>query len=1166
MNFAIETLRLQFAAVAGSIPLFALQAAALLGMLGAALVLTRQSGRPIYGREIYLGVALGVVAYTISWFVSDFMRGAVKPNLSIDILILAGLLGGWRGGLACLTIMIGARLQFGGTANIVPALIDNGTQLLMGCLLRRYLHPGLLQVFSGRTVLIVWGGRILATYAGLVLAAAVADMSGEALGRLAVMRTVMLPLSLFILYSALLMVYVDAQIDRHHERERQLYDKHRHGALALAESEARFRSLFDNSPAALSFADPQGRILGNNARFVQLFGYRREDMPTLADWFRLAYPDPDYRREVLARWDAELRQAMHEQRDITPGKYRVSCKDGRVRTVVIDAAVIGSDILTSFRDVTEQEAAEAGLRESEERLRNLFERVENISVQAYDEDRRVIYWNKASEVLYGYSAEEAFGRRLEDLIIPPAMKSHVVAGVCNWLQAGVPIPAGELELLRKDGATIAVFSSHVMMQTRHGREMYCVDIDLTEIRQAHERLKLAASVFTHSREGIVITSPQGRIIDLNARFCEICGYEREALIGRKGEDVLLSELHGPAFYTALRQDLADRGQWSGEIWNRRENGDLYASMLSVNAVRDTDGTVTHYVALASDVTSQRTQEKQLAHAANYDALTSLPNRKLLSEQLNEAIRKAARSGRGLAVVYLDLDSFKQVNDRYGQDIGNQLLMLVAQRVRGALREADLLARLGGDEFVAVLENQASAAACSALLEDMLTAVSVPVTVENHCLEVSASLGVTFYPQGLDVDADLLLRQADQAMYQAKLAGKNRYALFDAAHDRDLRGNFETREAVRLALQLGQFVLYYQPKVNLRSGEVIGCEALIRWQHPERGLLPPSAFLPVVEGSDLAVEIDEWVIDTALAQLAAWSADGLELGVSVNVGARQLLQPGFEQRLAVRLRAHPGVRPEQLEVEVLESSALADLARAGQVIKVCRELGVGFAIDDFGTGYSSLTYLKHLPVGVLKIDQSFVREMLCDRDSIAILEGIIDLASAFDRKVIAEGVETSEHAAMLLRLGCVHAQGYGIARPMPAGALPAWIASWRPEAEWADIRRVRREELPILHVIVEYRAWLTELEDHLLRSSALGPPPVMAWACLPADQRQTAARETQHQLHLLVGELLSLKAANRSQGALARLAELVALRDRLADEMLGMLHRAADERRCDVLAA
>ena len=334
-----------------------------------------------------------------------------------------------------------------------------------------------------------------------------------------------------------------------------------------------------------------------------------------------------------------------------------------------------------------------------------------------------------------------------------------------------------------------------------------------------------------------------------------------------------------------------------------------------------------------------------------------------------------------------------------------------------------------------------------MLSRLLAAAAAPLDINGQLLQVSASLGVTFYPQAEEVDADQLLRQGDQAMYRAKLAGKNRYHIFDADHDRSLRGHHESLEQIRHALARGEFVLHYQPKVNMRTGAVVGAEALIRWQHPQRGLLPPALFLPVMEDHPLAVAVGEWVIDTALAQVDRWRADGLHIPVSVNVGARQLQQPDFVSRLRDCLAAHPGVPAGHLEMEVLETSALEDLSRVSAVIEACRDIGVLFALDDFGTGYSSLTYLKRLSVSHLKIDKSFVRDMLDDPDDLAILQGVIGLAAAFKRQVIAEGVETVEHGTALLQLGCELAQGFGIARPMPGADMPAWVASWQPDAAW-----------------------------------------------------------------------------------------------------------------------
>ena len=680
-------------------------------------------------------------------------------------------------------------------------------------------------------------------------------------------------------------------------------------------------------------------------------------------------------------------------------------------------------------------------------------------------------------------------------------------------------------------------------------------VDISERKQAEEKLHLAASVFTHAREGILITDADGVIIDVNDAFAGITGYARNEVLGQNPR-ILKSGHHGPEFYAAMWSDLLTKGHWSGEIWNRRKNGEMYAEMKTISAVSDEQGRIQQFVALFSDITPIKAHEKQLEHMAHYDVLTTLPNRVLLADRLHQAMAQAERRGQALAVAYLDLDGFKAINDSHGHKTGDQLLVALASRMRHTLRDGDTLARLGGDEFVAVLLDLENVAGSIPMLTRLLAAAAQSVEVDGRLLQVSASLGVTFYPQADDVDADQLLRQADQAMYQAKLAGKDRYHVFDADQDRSVRGHHESVEDVRRALLADEFVLYYQPKVNMCTGVVVGVEALIRWQHPDKGLLPPAAFLPVIENHPLAIAIGEWVIDSALTQIERWQAVGLDLPVSVNVGARQLQQVAFVERLRESLMAHPTVNPVNLEMEVLETSALKDLIRVSQVIKDCRELGVMFALDDFGTGYSSLTYLKRLPVSILKIDQSFVRDMLDDPDDLTILEGVISLAAAFHREVIAEGVETVEHGEMLLQLGCELAQGYGIARPMPAADVPAWVKVWKPDPAWRRRSAVNRDELPLLFAGVEHRAWIAAVEEHLRNADETPLPPDSehcrfgAWLESEGLSRYGAhpvfqSVEAVHaQVHALASELFALRKIAGSADALARLGELQGLRDAL----------------------
>jgi diguanylate cyclase (GGDEF)-like protein/PAS domain S-box-containing protein len=695
--------------------------------------------------------------------------------------------------------------------------------------------------------------------------------------------------------------------------------------------------------------------------------------------------------------------------------------------------------------------------------------------------------------------------------------------------------------------------------------LFGISRDVTERMQQLESLKLAANVFTHAREGIMIADAEGNIVDVNEAFSRITGYSREDVLGRNPR-LLSSGRQDRAFYEALWHDLAEHGYWYGEVWNRRKNGEVFAVMQTISAVRNDAGQVRQYLALFSDITPMKEHERQLEQIAHFDALTQLPNRVLLADRLHQAMHQTRRREQRLAVAYLDLDGFKAINDTYGHEAGDQLLITLAARMKLALRDGDTLARLGGDEFVAVLLDLSDIPASLPMLGRLLVAASQPVHVGKHALQVSASVGVTFYPQVEDVDADQLLRQADQAMYQAKLAGKNRYHVFDAEHDRSLRGFHESLERIRLGMRQQEFELFYQPKVNMRTGSVVGAEALIRWRHPDKGLLLPAAFLQVIEEHPLAIELGEWVISTALEQMAAWRADGLDIPVSVNLCARQLQQADFVQRLRVLLLAHPGARASDLELEVLETSALDDLAHVSQVIQACLEIGVRFALDDFGTGYASLAYLKRLPVAVLKIDQSFVRDMLFDPDDLAILEGIIGLATAFRRQIIAEGVESVAHGEMLLRLGCEQAQGFGIARPMPAGELPDWAAAWQPDPAWQNKPAVSRDDLALLFAGVEHQAWIVHIEARIQGEHTLMQPlephecrfgqwlnseSRVRYGAHPAFQ----AVEALHQeVHVLAVSLLELHASGQHRRALAGLIELRQRRDALLQHLQRLLYR------------
>jgi diguanylate cyclase (GGDEF)-like protein len=453
--------------------------------------------------------------------------------------------------------------------------------------------------------------------------------------------------------------------------------------------------------------------------------------------------------------------------------------------------------------------------------------------------------------------------------------------------------------------------------------------------------------------------------------------------------------------------------------------------------------------LLMDVVERKRSEERITHLAYHDALTQLPNRVLLTDRLQQGMAQARRDQWRLAVCYLDLDGFKLINDTWGHEQGDQVLISVARRLKECVRAGDTVARLGGDEFALLLVNLASVEECERTLDRVMAALKIPFVIESQAVQLGASLGVTLYPDDQG-DPDALLRHVDQAMYDAKQAWGCRYQWFDAVHDRRAREYRTLLQQIQDGLEANEFCLYYQPKVDMRRGVVIGLEALIRWQRPEEGLLPPARFMPVVENSDLAVMIDQWVLNEALRQMTLWASQGVDVPVSVNLSGRYLQKPNFTNRLQMLIAKYPAALVNGLILEILETAAFEDMQKVSRLITDGQSLGVRFALDDFGTGYSSLTYLKNLPVEILKIDQSFVRDLLTDAEARAIVEGVIGLSRAFRRMVIAEGVETAEHGRLLLDLGCNLAQGYGIARPMPPEQVPDWIACWRPPDAWVSV--------------------------------------------------------------------------------------------------------------------
>ena len=795
---------------------------------------------------------------------------------------------------------------------------------------------------------------------------------------------------------------------------------------------------------------------------------------------------------------------------------------------------------------------------SEAKLRDLVNTTDGIVWEADAQSLDFVFVSDQAERLLGFPKDDWLRPGFWLLHLHPDDRDRALA---SRSASTARIDAHDIEyrLLASDGRVVWL-RDMVTVVTEQGEPRWLrgLMIDITAGKQAADALREAASVFEFANEGIMITDPQGDILNVNEAFCRITGYSRDEVIGRNPR-LLKSGRHDADFYARMWQALQETGYWTSEMWNRRKDGAVIAEMQTISAVRGKDGELLRYVSLFSDITTIKEHQKQLERIAHFDALTGLPNRVLLADRLHQAMVQAQRHGTLLGVVYLDLDGFKAVNDTHSHLVGDKLLTALSGRMKDALRDGDTLARLGGDEFVGVLLDLQNHESCALVIDRLLAAASEPVRVDGRELRVSASIGVSFFPQSEEVDADQLMRQADQAMYQAKQSGKNRYHVFDADHDRTVRGLHETLDRIRHALAHDEFVLHYQPKVNMRTGQLIGAEALVRWQHPDQGQLAPASFLPLIEGHPLCVALGDWVIDTALGQIESWRRAGLHLPVSVNVDAMQFEQPGFMESLRQHLARHPAVEPGDLELEVLETSALEDISHLSLIIDACQQIGVGFALDDFGTGYSSLTYLRRLPADLLKIDQSFVRDMLEDPEDLAILEGVLGLAAAFRRRVIAEGVETLAHGEMLLQMGCEFGQGYAIARAMPGDQIPAWAAGWRPDPRWQGRPAVSRDDLPLIFAMVEHRAWVSNL--HRCINDGADAPPLSTRECRfgvwldttgrarhaghPAMARITALHE---RIHRQGRALLASRQRDPLAPPAAALEEIDSLRDALLSEL------------------
>ncbi|CAN7190920.1 MULTISPECIES: phosphodiesterase DibA [unclassified Pseudomonas] len=587
-----------------------------------------------------------------------------------------------------------------------------------------------------------------------------------------------------------------------------------------------------------------------------------------------------------------------------------------------------------------------------------------------------------------------------------------------------------------NGYAWVAFSAGLIFIAR-ARLFRCLGVGakLRERNADRERLRQAAAVFDCTREGVLVTNSNGLIVHVNRAFMEITGYQCEEVLGQR-PSMFKSGHHPPSFYQAMFATLESLGEWSGEIWNRRKSGEIYPQWQTIRLVHDDQGRLSQYVAVFSDISAIKNSEHELTHLAHHDPLTNLPNRLLFTDRAGQAVASAQAHKRGCALLMIDLDHFKLINDSLGHSVGDQLLKGVAERLNTLFGPGITLARLSGDEFALLAENCPQPGHAAALAQQVVDGLKEPFQIDGHSLFINASVGISLFPSDA-LSAEQLLRNADSALFKAKSAGRDGYALYTEELTAHAQQRVEIAFELRRALEQQELRVYYQPVHDLKTSRLIGVEALVRWEHPQRGLVSPAEFIPIAERTGLIAEIDAWVMRQACQQMCQWQSGGVVLSfIAVNVSSRLFARRELYQQVAQVLH-DTGLDPAYLELEVTESAVMEDPEVALEQMHRLRELGVRLAIDDFGTGYSSLLRLKRLPVQKLKIDQGFVAGLPGDEDDAAITRVIVALAQSMGMQVHAEGIEQVEQAAFLLEHDCDLGQGYWFGRPVPAASLD-WV--------------------------------------------------------------------------------------------------------------------------------
>lgn len=802
---------------------------------------------------------------------------------------------------------------------------------------------------------------------------------------------------------------------------------------ALQESESRFRQLSELLPQLVWTCGPDGSCDYLNRQWLEFTGIP-EDQQLGSGWLKQLHPDD--RRAALIKWKSAISSGADFRME-----YRIRHRGDQYHWFDIQAIQLRNakgDIVKWFgsnTDINERKNAELLLRSNEQQL-NLVLEGGNLGFWDWDIPSGTVHRNRIlAEILgYSYGQVQLTAEHWSELVHPDD-KQRAWQSIQDAVKGITAVHKQTYRLRTRDGNYKWILDrAKVVQRDANGKAVRMTGTysDITEQKLAEAELKIAAIAF-ESQEGMMVTDAQNNILRVNSAFETITGYSQEEIRG-ENPNILSSGRHDDEFYTTIWKSISEKGSWEGEIWDRRKNREVYPAYLRITAVKDTAGTITHYVVTFIDISQNKAAADEIKNLAFYDPLTQLPNRRLLVDRLKQALVSSARTSRHGALLFLDLDHFKVLNDTLGHDFGDMLLQQAAERLKNNVRDDDTVARIGGDEFVILLEDLSSlpliaGSQVESIGNKILDALNQDYQLHSHTYYNSASIGAVLF-LGNEAGVNDLLKYADIAMYDAKKVGRNTFRFFDPVMQEAINTRADMERDLRQALDQQEFELYYQIQVDTND-RPLGAEALVRWNHPEKGLIPPFDFIPLAEETGLILPLGQWVLDAACSQLKRWKNDSLarHLTISVNVSPKQFHHADFVGQVKATVARHE-VEPQLLKLELTEGMLLEDVD--GIIVKMSelRQYGIQFELDDFGTGYSSLQYLKKLPLHQLKIDQSFVRDVVTDESDKSIVRTIITMAQNMNLAVIAEGVETEEQRQLLMESGCFHFQGYLFGRPVP----------------------------------------------------------------------------------------------------------------------------------------